>query len=119
MNHIELGKVGEDYAANYLSRKGFQIVDRNYRFGKLEIDIICTHENKLVFIEVKTRNSIALGSPYLSVTPHKQRQIIKVSNRYIIENNRTEEVRFDIVSIIYNSKKQELEHIVDAFYPIA
>jgi len=118
MNHIELGKFGEDLASKHLISKGFELLHRNYRWGKLEIDIVCLHHGKLIIVEVKTRNSFALGKPFLAVTLVKQRQIIKVANQYIVEHQRTEEIRFDVVSIVHNSKQQEIEHIVDAFYPV-
>ena len=72
----------------------------------------------MVVAEVKTRNSDALGKPYNSITISKQRQIVKVANAYIQENDIDEEVRFDVVSIVLNSREMRLEHIENAFYPV-
>lgn len=119
MNHIQLGQKGELIAVNHLVNKGFDIVERNYKWKNSEIDIICKKDNLLIVVEVKTRNSIVLGEPYLSVTRSKQRQIIKVTNRFIEQNNVQEEVQFDVVSIILNQYQTKIEHIENAFYPIA
>ena len=61
--HYDLGKKGEEIAANYLAEKGYKIIARNWRFGKDEIDIIAEHDNFLVIIEVKTRSSSDYGEP--------------------------------------------------------
>lgn len=119
MNHIELGQEGERIAVNHLVNKGFDIVDRNYKWKNSEVDIICKKDNVLIVVEVKTRNSIALGEPYLSVTRSKQRQIIKVTNHYIEQKNVQEEIQFDVISIILNQHQTKIEHIENAFYPIA
>jgi len=119
MNHIELGQRGEEIAVNYLVNKGFDIIERNYKWKNSEVDIICKKNNLLIVVEVKTRNSIALGEPYLSVTRSKQKQIIKVTNRFIELNDVQEEVQFDVISIILNQHQTKIEHIENAFYPIA
>ena len=118
MNHVELGKLGEDIAARHLTNKGYAIRNQNYRFGKLELDIICEKEDQLIIVEVKTRNSNALGEPYSAVTKNKQRQIIRAANNYIIENSIDKDVRFDVISIIMNRKSENIDHIENAFYPI-
>lgn len=118
MNHIELGKAGETIAVNHLISVGHKIVDRNFTWKKSEIDIVSKFENQLIVTEVKTRNSDALGKPYLSVNRKKQQQIIKVTNQFIIQNNVLEEIRFDIISIVLNRKRMNLEHIENAFYPM-
>lgn len=119
MNHIELGKEGEEVAVNLLINKGFDVIERNYKWKNAEVDIICKKNGLLIVVEVKTRNSIALGEPYLSVTRSKQRQIIKVTNHYIEQNNVQEEIQFDVISIILNQHQTKIEHIENAFYPIA
>ena len=117
MNHIELGQEGEDIAANLLVQKGYQILTRNYRFKKSEIDIVCEFENQLIIVEVKTRQTAAIGEPYKAVTHSKQKQIIKVANQYIKETKNQLEVRLDVISIVLNQYGTRIEHIEDAFYP--
>jgi putative endonuclease len=117
MNNTELGAFGERLAEKHLRLKGFNIIDRNYRAGKLEIDLVAEHEEKLIVIEVKTRNTAEIGEPWRAVTKAKQRQLIKAANIYIFSRNVDKETRFDIVSIVHNSYRTTIEHIEDAFGP--
>ncbi len=65
---FELGKQGEEIASEYLINKGFKIIERNWRAGRYEIDIIAIDNNTLVFVEVKTRSADYLVEPELSLT---------------------------------------------------
>jgi putative endonuclease len=116
-DHNELGKFGEDLALKELLKKGYFLKDRNYRFGKGEIDLIMLDGEKIVFIEVKTRQTAEIGEPYLAVTKKKQRQLIRIAHHYIVSKNIDRDARFDIVSIVHNSFRTTIEHIDDAFYP--
>lgn len=118
MNHIELGQKGEELAVELLTNKDYKIMERNYRFGHSELDIIGLKDDTLVIVEVKTRNSSALGDPSNAVTRNKQRQIIKVANAYIQKNAINKDVRFDVVAIIHNQNYTKIDHIENAFYPI-
>jgi putative endonuclease len=118
MNNTELGIYGESLAEKHLKEKGFQIITKNYRFGKLEIDLVAEHQDKLVVIEVKTRQTAEIGEPWMAVTRKKQRQIIKVANQFIQNRNIHLETRFDIVSIVHNSYRTSIEHIENAFSPL-
>lgn len=118
MNHIELGKEGEHLAATLLRNKKHTILTQNYRYRRGEVDIISIHENQLIATEVKTRETAAFGSPFQAVSRSKQRQIISVMDAFIQQTNRTEEVRFDVISIVLGKQKTEIEHIEHAFYPI-
>ena len=88
MNHNELGKWGEHYAADYLEREGYEVLERNWFFAKAEIDIIAQKENELIIVEVKTRNSDFFGNPQDFVTPSKIKLFFKYANGYIISNDR-------------------------------
>lgn len=116
MDHNELGKWGEEYAANYLQRKGYEILQRNFYYDKAEIDIIAMDGETLVMVEVKTRNSAFFGDPQEFVKPSKIKLIVKAANEYIIANDIDNEVRFDIVAILKNKTQEQLEHFEDAFY---
>jgi putative endonuclease len=118
MDQIELGKFGEQLASELLVKKGFKLLERNWRFGKIELDIIAKTKEKIVFIEVKTRDNKFVGEPWEAVKPAKQRRIIKAANAFIVEKEIDLEARFDVVSIIHNSKYTEVEHIEEAFYPL-
>ena len=113
----ELGQQGEDMAAVYLLQKGYAVLERNWRAGKEEIDIIAQTGGWLVFVEVKTRMSSCFGMPECSVTRIKQRRMIHAANHYIRFNRCSSEARFDIISIIMNESGPELSHIEGAFYP--
>lgn len=117
--HDELGKKGEQLAVKHLRKKGYTIKEVNWRFGKGEIDIIAKKDGMLVFVEVKTRQSDYFGDPEFFVTKKKQKQVIKIANAYIEQKDIDSESRFDVISIILNKKEQRLEHIEDAFYPLA
>ncbi len=115
MTKDELGNWGEEYSVIYLQKKGYEVVERNYRFQKNEIDIIAKFGNNLIIVEVKTRQTAEIGEPWRAVTKSKQKQIIKVANQYIQANQIDLDVRFDIVSIVHNSYRTEINHIEGAF----
>ena len=116
MNHNELGKWGEEYAANYLEKKGYELLERNWFFNKAELDIIALKNNQLVVVEVKTRNSDFFGDPQDFVTPAKIKLLVKAANEYIISNDLDLEVRFDVIAILKNKTQEQLGHFEDAFY---
>jgi len=119
--HIETGKQGETLAADYLEKKGFIILDRNYRFGPNEIDLICLDGNELVFVEVKTRTKHSREQdtvfPENAVTKAKQQSCFKVADAYIYERKMlTVPVRFDVISIrVETSHEPEIILFRDAF----
>ena len=115
MTKDELGNWGEEYSVVYLQKKGYEVVERNYRFQKNEIDIIAKFGNNLIIVEVKTRQTAEIGEPWRAVTKSKQKQIFKVANQYVQANQIDLDVRFDIVSIVHNSYRTEIEHIEGAF----
>jgi len=117
-NHNEIGKKGEKIAQSYLKKKGYRILATNYRFKKLEVDIICEKDDYLVVVEVKTRQSSYLAGPEDTVSKTKQKGIIKCANAYIIEYEIDMETRFDIISVLLNNNTQDIEHIEGAFYPL-
>jgi putative endonuclease len=119
MNHQELGIYGEALAATFLQNKGYKILAKNVKFMKWEVDLIALYEGKIVVIEVKTRVTAEIGEPWRAVTRTKQKQIVRVAHDYLTRNNVEEETRFDVVSIVHNSFRTDIEHIEDAFYPMA
>jgi putative endonuclease len=115
--HNKLGKKGEEVAARYLMHNGYTIIQRNWRYGKDEIDIIAQNKEYLIFIEVKTRSTQFFGDPEEAVNEKKQQFMIRAAEEYVNQNEINQEIRFDIISIILQSGKQTLRHIEDAFYP--
>ena len=118
MDKKELGILGENIAANRLVEKGYEILERNWRFGKYELDIISRKGDLMVFVEVKTLEKAYICEPWEQVTLSKQRKIIAAANAYLIEKDIALESRFDVVSIVLNRKYTKVEHLEDAFYPI-
>ena len=114
--HNETGKKGEQLAVDYLVQKKYQILERNWRCGKAEIDILAFHEKTLVAIEVKTRTSLSHGAPESFVSKAKINLLLKAVNAYCEQKNIDSEIRFDIVSVLIQSKNTTLEHIENAFY---
>jgi putative endonuclease len=106
-------------ALEFLEKKGYTILEANWLFRKLEIDIIAMDGDKLVFVEVKTRTSEERGDPEDAVTLKKQRFLIKAANYYIFQNNLHHESRFDIVTVLTENNSTVIKHLPDAFYPIA
>lgn len=114
--HNELGKKGEQLAVDYLIKKGYTIVERNYRFQKAEVDIIAKLKDILAVVEVKTRSTIDFGNPQDFVKPKQIQRLVKAIDEYVTVNNLDVEVRFDIIAIVKNSKYQDINHLEDAFY---
>lgn len=118
MKQHELGIYGENLAVKELIKKGYEIIDRNFRFKKFEIDIIAKKNLQLVVCEVKTRVTATIGEPFKAVTRNKQKQIITTADYFIKSKNLDIDVRFDIISIVHNSFRTKIEHIEDAFSPL-
>ena len=114
--HNELGKLGEQLAVDYLSRNGFAILERNFIYNKAELDIIAQKEEKIIVVEVKTRNSAFFGDPQDFVTKAKIKLMVKAANEYVTTNNIDMEVRFDIIAILKNQHIEKVEHFENAFY---
>ncbi len=114
--HNELGKKGEQLAVDLLLKKGYDIVERNYRFDKAEVDIIAKIEDTLAIVEVKTRSTIDFGNPQDFVKPKQIQRLVKAVDEYVNVNGLDVEVRFDIIAIVKNGKDFEIEHLEDAFY---
>lgn len=114
--HNELGKKGEQLAVNHLLNNGYEIVERNYRFDKAEVDIIAKQKDILAIIEVKTRSSTDFGNPQDFVKPKQIQRLVKAVDEYVTVNGLDVEVRFDIIAIVKEGLQYEIEHLEDAFY---
>ena len=119
--HNDLGKWGEDFAAEYLQKQGYVIRDRDWHCGKRDIDLVAISADltTVVFVEVKTRTTDEVSEPADAVNRQKIRNLGIAANNYIKQFNVVEQVRFDVVTIVgNNSKNAQLEHIEDAFNPL-
>lgn len=116
VNRKLLGAKGEDVAAGFLTRKGFRILERNYRSRLGEVDLVCQDRGAVVFVEVKTRTSSGFAPPLASVGPRKRAKLRRLAAEYVISRRReSSEIRFDVLSIVLGPGKPEIEHIPGAF----
>lgn len=115
--HLDTGAGGEQLACRYLEGKGFRILERNWRSGQNELDIICTNGRFLVVVEVKTRRSSKWGEPEMAVNKAKRTGIMRATQNYLNKTGNELEVRYDIVSVTLGPGDPQIEHIPDAFYP--
>jgi putative endonuclease len=115
--HNELGKKGEEIALEHLRKLGYLILERNWRAGHHELDIIARDKEFLVIVEVKSRQNSNFAEPEEAVGRDKQNSLIRAANAYIYKHNINLETRFDIISIVHNAKETRINHIKDAFYP--
>jgi len=117
--HNDFGKIAEELAADFLEKKNYKILARNFRYQKAEVDIIAEFENKIIVVEVKARKTDAFLEPHEAVNKKKIRLIVLASNFFIEENNIEKETRFDIISVLPNeSGKLEITHLENAFEAI-
>lgn len=114
--HNELGKKGEQLAVDFLMDKGYDIIERNYRFDKAEVDIIAQQKEVLAIVEVKTRSTTDFGNPQDFVKPKQIKNLVKAVDEYVTVNNLDVEVRFDIIAIVKQNKGFAIEHLENAFY---
>ncbi len=117
--HNELGKNGEKAAVAYLARNGYQIIETNWRCGRKEIDIIARKGDLIIIVEVKSRRTNYFGEPEEAVTLKKQKRIIIAADYYLQKLDYDAEVQYDIISIIINKDGMEINHIEEAFRPLA
>lgn len=117
--HNQTGLDGEELASVYLRENGYEVLEKNWRFQHAEIDIIARKTDTVIIAEVKTRKSSFFGEPEEFVNRQKQKHLIKAANAYIEKNDLDVEVRFDIISVLVTGDKHRVNHIEDAFHPIA
>lgn len=114
--HNTLGKKGEQLAVNFLLEHNYDILERNYRFEKAEVDIIARKNGIIAVVEVKTRSTVDFGNPEEFVKPKQIKNLVKAIDAYIITHAIDAEVRFDIIAIVKKGNHCKIEHIEDAFY---
>ena len=111
-----LGQQGEDLAATYLQQQGYEILARNFRCHKGELDIICCWQGELVFVEVKTRRNLNFGYPEEAITAKKRATIRSVALTWLQQERWPYQgMRFDVISIIMSGETPGINHIKNAF----
>ena len=111
--HISLGRRGEELACKFLKKAGYKILELNYRGRLGEIDLVAEDGDCLVFVEVKTRGSLACGHPFESIDSRKQHQLIRVAREYLAEQGAEERIcRFDAVSVLCGGEQAPLVELI-------
>ena len=113
----QTGTKGEDFASRYLEQAGIKIIERNWRCQAGEADIIADESGTLVFVEVKTRRSIAAGFPEESVTKAKRRRYETIAAYYLsLNDSPSTRVRFDVIGVMLTGEEQAfVKHHRDVF----
>ena len=112
--HNELGKWGEDLAATFLEEKGYQIIERDWKSGHHDLDIVAKEGDTLIIREVKTRRNRLFGNPEEAIDYKKRKSLQSAINHYVKTHRFGSSVRFDIISIVGTiGSKPEIDHIID------
>lgn len=114
--HNEFGKEGEKIGVNFLRKKGYSILRTNYRYLKSEIDIIAKKDGILAIVEVRARSNDRIMAIADTITPQKIKLLVMAADHYVTDNGLDLEVRFDVITILKNSKIFKIEHLEGAFY---
>ncbi len=123
----DIGRYGEDQAVRFLKKQGYRILERNFRAGRNEIDIVAQDRQFLVFVEVKARSGVGTheydyGTPATAVTHAKRTRTLSAARAYLYTNPTEKEVRFDVIEVYLRNTSYTLtpevikiEHLCDAF----
>jgi putative endonuclease len=120
MSTKDIGDRGEDIAASFLRDAGYRVLERNYRFERNEVDLVCLDPRtggEIVFVEVKARTGPGYGPPEASVTEEKRQALIEVSRAYLHERQlEGAPARFDVVAIQLSGTEPDVDHFENAFW---
>ena len=118
MKNNETGRRGEDLALEWLQRRGFRLLDRNWRSAHKELDLVMESSGRVHFVEVKTLTPPLLVEPFEKVDARKQSRLISAARSYISRNQVRKEVQFDVVSVVLDGDDPRVEYIPEAFFPV-
>lgn len=113
--HLKQGQQAERLASRYLMHMGYKILEKNYRSGRAEVDIIGQIGDLLVFVEVKSLQKTFHGNPEDRIGEHKKHMLFQAANDYQIDKNWHQEIRFDAISVNFYPQAIKIEHFEDAF----
>ncbi len=114
----ETGVLGEKKACEFLIQHNYTILHTNWYYRHKELDIIAQKNDKLVIVEVKTRTNRYFENPKEAVTLKKQKRLVAAADAFVQQYNIEMEAQFDVVSVLFENGKTEIEHIENAFYPL-
>ena len=111
-----LGKYGEDLAAQYLTVRGYEIVERKWRCSIGDIEVVAFHHGRFIFVEVKTRNGTAFGHPFEAITPVKVSRMRKLVAQWCSSNQKAGvKVRLDAIAVLVSGGRVAIEHLKQVF----
>ncbi|MEJ3404228.1 YraN family protein [Rathayibacter sp. YIM 133350] len=109
----DLGRWGEDLAADYLRQHGYRVLERNWRCRQGEIDVVAEHDGEIVFVEVKTRSSLAYGHPFEAITLGKLARMRRLALAWCVDSGRHHRIRLDAIAIVApRDTPVSIEHLV-------
>lgn len=114
--HNEFGREGEEVAARYLLNQGYHLLERNWRTGHLEIDLIAEWWGEIVFVEVKSRRNEAFSPAALAVDRDKRDNLLHAARAYLAGRGLFNPFRFDIITVVGECPPYEVKHYKWAFY---
>ncbi|MDQ3277105.1 MAG: YraN family protein [Bacteroidota bacterium] len=111
--HLEIGREGEKLAEVYLAERGYQMLYRNWRHGKYEVDLIATKNNLLRFIEVKFRSSRQYGQPEIAVNKKKIRDLLQAIEQFLYLYPQYQDFRLDVLSITQQAGREAEYYLIE------
>ena len=116
--HIEFGKNGEKIAEEYLMKKGYRLLHRNWHHRNQELDLVMLDQNELVIVEVKSRHAAVQESMDEAISFRKIKFLVNATEAYINRFQFEYEIRFDVIHLVFKNENQyQLKHIKNAFTP--
>ncbi len=115
--HNARGLLGEEEACRYLARHHYRLLDRNWRHGHLELDIVADYFGEVVFVEVKARQNEHFAPAEEAVDRQKREHLLQAAKAYMAGHGLDQPVRFDIITVVGRQAPFEIRHIVNAFDP--
>lgn len=116
-NPIKTGHLGEEIAYGFIIEKGYQVLERNWRYKHWEVDIIASKTDKLHFIEVKTRNSLRFGKPEESITREKMTHLKNAAEQFQYQHPQWKYIQFDVIAItLVHGIAKEIYLIEDVYF---
>ena len=116
--NVETGRRGEAVAAAWLEQRGFRVLERNWRTGHKEVDLVVESGHAVHIVEVKTLTPPLLSLPAEKVDARKRARLVAAARRLIAERHIDREIQFDIVAVVLDGDEPKVEYIPEAFYPI-